>query len=119
MGCAGMTGTTVVRVREAGKDRHGDPVGPTEEASFDDWWFDWNASYSNTSFQDVQITDVDAYVPRDHDVLPSDKVRFLDVRTGNVASFSVQGRPMWDQLQPQTGHDFGRKLVRLREVAGA
>lgn len=119
MGCSVLTGTTVTRVRPAAVNRHGDAVGPVAEVVLEDWWFDWNASYSNTSFQDVQVTDVDAYVPRDHDVRPSDKLRVLDVRTGRVASFAVQGRPMWDQLQPQTGHDFGRKLVRLREVSGA
>ena len=114
-----MNGVTVTCVRDAAIDRHGDPIGTAEEVLFEDWWFDWNASYSNTNFQSVQITDVDAYVPREHDVRTSDKVRVLDVRTGKAGTFKVQGRPMWDQVQPQTGHDFGRKLVRLREVSGA
>ena len=47
------------------------------------------------------------------DVVASDKVE-IGART-----FHVLGKPMWDQVHPMTGTDYGYKLVRLREVSGA
>ena len=106
-------GDTVTIVRASARDRHGDPVGDDASHSIDLCGIDWNATTSNTQFQDVQITDVDLYVPRAADVLASDTVELPDGST-----FRVVGRPMWDQVHPMTGTDFGYKLVRLREVSG-
>lgn len=107
-------GATVTVVRASPRDRHGDPVGDDASHDIPLCGIDWNASTSNTQFQDVEITDVDLYVPRAADVLASDKIELPDGTT-----FKVQGRPMWDQVHPMTGRDFGYKLVRLREVSGA
>lgn len=109
-------GTAVTRVRPAGKDRHGDPIGDPSRELLEGWGIDWNATYSNNQFQDVQTTDVDGFAPRDHDVIPGDRIEIIDVRTGVTGVFSVIGRPLWDQLHPMSGTDFGFKLVRLREV---
>lgn len=106
-------GETVTIIRTSARNRHGDPVGDDESHSIEQCGVDWNASTSNTNFQDVQITDVDLYVPRSADVMASDKVD-IDGRL-----FFVQGKPMWDQVHPMTGTDYGYKLVRLREVSGA
>ena len=108
-------GETITIVRTlAGKDRHGDPLGDDTSHTIAFCGVDWNAAYSNQTFQDVQITDVDLFVPRGADIVASDKVELPDGRL-----FRVQGKPMWDQLHPMTGTDFGYKLVRLREVSGA
>ena len=107
-------GECVTVVRPPPRNRHGDAVGGDVSHSISNCGIDWNATASSTQFQDVQITDVDLYVPRAADVVASDKVELPDGTT-----FKVQGRPMWDQVHPMTGRDFGYKLVRLREVSGA
>ena len=107
-------GVTVTIVRTPSRNRHGDPVGDDASHTIEQCGIDWNATSSNTQFQDVEITDVDLYVPRAADVVASDKVELPDGST-----FKVQGRPLWDQVHPMTGTDFGSKLVRLREVSGA
>ena len=107
-------GDTVTVIRRPPRDRNGDPVGDDASHTVDECGVDWNATYSNQTFQDVKTTDVDLFVPRSADIVASDKVELPD---GTV--FSVQGRPMWDQVHPMTGTDFGYKLVRLREVTGA
>lgn len=109
-------GTKVTRVRPAPKDRHGDPTGDPDRRDLAQWGIDWNATYSNGQFRDVQTTDVDGYAPRADDVLPGDVIEIVDPRTGKVGSFHLLGRPMWDQVHPMSGRDFGYKLVRLREV---
>ena len=105
-------GQTVTILRST-KDRHGDRVGAEADHTIAGCGVDWNATTSNREFQDVQITDADLYVPRAADVVASDKVE-IGSRT-----FHVLGKPMWDQVHPMTGTDYGYKLVRLREVAGA
>jgi len=107
-------GQTVTIVRVPARNRHGDPIGDDASHTIESCGVDWNATASNTQFQDVQTTDVDLYVPRGADVVASDKVELSDGST-----FRVVGRPMWDQVHPMTGEDFGYKLVRLREVSGA
>ena len=107
---APVTGTVI---RRGGSDMHGDPVGDDAHHSVAGG-IDWNATTSNLQFQDVQETDADWYVPRAADIVASDKVDFADYGT-----FRVLGKPMWDQVHPMTGTDYGYKLVRLREVAGA
>lgn len=106
-------GVTVTVVRRGGNDRHGDPVGDDTDHTIDQCGVDWNATSSNEQFQDVQITDVDLYMPRTADVLASDKIEI------DTHMFRVLGKPMWDQVHPMTGTDYGYKLVRLREVSGA
>ena len=103
----------LVTVLRSATDRHGDPVGDEADHTINGCGVDWNATTSNREFQDVQITDVDLYVPRAADVVASDKVE-IGART-----FHVLGKPMWDQVHPMTGTDYGYKLVRLREVSGA
>lgn len=106
-------GQTVTVLRYSAKDRHGDPVGAEADHTITGCGVDWNATTSNQEFQDVQITDVDLYVPRAADVVASDKVEIGD------RTFRVLGKPMWNQVHPMTGTDYGYKLVRLREVSGA
>ncbi|MFT4202191.1 hypothetical protein [Gordonia sp. (in: high G+C Gram-positive bacteria)] len=106
-------GETVTVVRRAGTNRHGDPIGDDADHDIAQCGVDWNATVSNQQFQDVQVTDVDLYVPRAADIVASDKVE-IGSRT-----FSLLGKPMWDQVHPMTGTDYGYKLVRLREVSGA
>lgn len=106
-------GVTVTVIRRAGVDVHGDPVGDDASHDIARCGVDWNATASSQQFQDVAISDVDLYVPRSADVQASDKIDL----EGRI--FTVQGRPMWDQVHPMTGRDYGYKLVRLREVSGA
>ena len=110
-------GESVVRERSAGRDRNGDPIGPPTSETFDGWGLDWNATYSNATFQNVNTTDIDGYCPRGQDIRAGDRI--LVTRGEDVLKFLVQGRPMWDQIHPMTGQDFGYKLVRLREVTSA
>ncbi len=106
-------GETVTVVRRGGTDRSGDPIGDDDDHDIEQCGVDWNATTSNTQFQDVQVTDVDLYVPRSADVIASDKVGI------GSRMFRLLGKPMWDQVHPMTGRDYGYKLVRLREVSGA
>lgn len=106
-------GVTVTVTRPAPTDRFGDPVGGPTVHTIDRCGADYNSTASSQQFQDVQISDVDLFVPRGADVRPADRID-LDGRI-----FVVQGRPMWDQVHPMTGRDYGYKLVRLREVSGA
>ena len=107
-------GVTAVVTRSAGVDVHGDPVGAPSTHQIGPGGIDYNATSSNQQFQDVQITDVDYWVPRGDDVVEGDRVTLAG------RSYSVQGVPgLWNQNHPMSGHDFGFKLVRLREVSGA
>lgn len=107
-------GDAVTVFRRPPKNRHGDAAGADVPHTIVGCGIDWNATSSNNQFQDVETTDVDLYVPRAGDVIASDRVELPD-----GSRFTVLGRPMWDQVHPMTGTDFGYKLVRLREVSGA
>lgn len=107
-----LHGSSATVTRDGASDRHGDSA-TTSTHSVGPGAVDWNATYSNQTFQDVAVTDVDYYLPRSDDVKTGDRLTLAGRK------FTVQGIPMWDQVHPMTGRDYGYKLVRLREVSGA
>ena len=110
-------GDTVTRRRKGATDIHGDPIGGPSTVTLSNWGLDWNATFSNKQFQDVQVTDVDGYAPRGDDVQAGDEI--IATRDGKSITLAVQGIPMWDQVHPLSGKDFGHKLIRMRAVSGA
>ena len=99
----------LVTVLRSATDRHGDPVGDEADHTINGCGVDWNATTSNREFQDVQITDVDLYVPRAADVVASDKVE-IGART-----FHVLGKA---DVGPGASDDRHRLRLQAGTTAG-
>lgn len=53
------------------------------------------------------------YVPRGSDVQARDRL----IRN-NGEEYAVVGHPLWDQLSPFTGHDFGYMVLQVQATNG-
>lgn len=56
---------------------------------------------------------IELYAERGADLKPRDRIK-----RANGQSFSVLAGPMWDQSQPQTGHNFGWMVFQVETVSG-
>lgn len=75
--------------------------------------FSWGRYRSDWDGRESAATTTELYVERGADVKARDRI----ART-NGEKYVVVGHPMWDQGQPQTGHDFGYMVVQLESANG-
>lgn len=54
----------------------------------------------------------DLYVPRATDLRARDRIR-----RANGEEYAVTSRALWDQPQPQTGHDFGWMVFQVEAIS--
>lgn len=105
-------GVTVTVSRDGGRDAYGDLL-PGQSWTIPKVGVDWASPTDQTGeFREQSVTEIQVFIPRS-----SQPVRQGDkVTLPGGSRWVVVGSPLWDQVHPLTGTDFGLVEVKLRAV---
>lgn len=110
--------TEQVTVHRGATDKYGNPH--KAEHGTVDAVFAWGAGTSSyRAFPDragkreSTRAVADLYVPRGTDLKARDRVK-----RANGEEYAVIGHALWDQPQPQTGHNFGWTVFQVEAISG-